>query len=187
VNLPASVEGRDSLRLFLALRLPEPALDAIVDWQSAGLGAPDDSRLVRRDQLHVTLAFLGRRPLEELEPIAAELRIASAAAGPIVLTPARYRETRSVGMLVFEDEDGRTTALAEDVHGRLERLGVYERERRPWLPHLTVLRFRRPPRLRPETLPELGPVSPSEAAVYHSLLRPTGAQYDVLESIALGG
>jgi 2'-5' RNA ligase len=187
VNLPASVEGRDSLRLFLALRLPERALDAIVEWRASGLGAPDDARLVRRDQLHVTLAFLGRRPVDELEPIGAELREASAGAGPIVLTPSRYRETRSVGMLVFEDEGGRATALAEDVHGRLERLGVYQRERRAWLPHLTVLRFRRPPRLRPETLPDLGAVSPSEAAVYHSLLRPTGAQYDVLESIALGG
>ena len=31
------------------------------------------------------------------------------------------------------------------LHERLEALGVYEREKRPWLPHLTVLRFREPP------------------------------------------
>src|SRR5215211_4532760 len=58
--------------------------------------------------------------------------------------------------------------------------------RRAWLPHVTVLRFRERPRLRPE-LPDLGEVSPSEAAVYSSVLRPTGAQYEILESVPLGG
>jgi hypothetical protein len=40
--------------------------------------------------------------------------------------------------------------------------------------------------LHPE-LPALGQISPSEAAVYHSVLRRDGAQYDVLRSVALGG
>ena len=82
--------------------------------------------------------------------------------------------------------EGRATDLADDVHRRLERLGVYEREQRRWLPHLTVARFRRPPRLKP-SLPDLGEVSPSEAAVYLSTLRPGGAQYEILESVSLGG
>ena len=68
----------------------------------------------------------------------------------------------------------------------LEELGVYERERRDWLPHVSVARFREQPRLQP-SLPELGEFSPSEAAVYHSLLRPGGASYEILESFALGG
>ena len=89
-------------------------------------------------------------------------------------------------MLVFSDEDGRAAALAGDLHGRLEELGVYEREQRRWLPHATVLRFRRMPRLRP-ALPHLGDLSPSEAAVYHSLLRRGGAQYEALETVRLGG
>jgi 2'-5' RNA ligase len=89
-------------------------------------------------------------------------------------------------MLVFSDEDGCATRLADDLHGRLEELAVYEREQRPWLPHVTVLRFKRAPRLRP-SLPDLGRVSPSEAAVYHSLLRRGGAQYEALETVRLGG
>jgi 2'-5' RNA ligase len=89
-------------------------------------------------------------------------------------------------MLVLDDAEGCAAALATDLFERLERLGVYERERRPWLPHVTVLRFRRPPRLRPP-LPDLGEFSPSGAAVYHSVLRPGGAQYEVLEFVDLGG
>jgi 2'-5' RNA ligase len=88
-------------------------------------------------------------------------------------------------MLVCDDKDDRAKALAEGLHERLERLGVYERERRPWLPHLTVIRFRTRPRLQPP-LPDLGPVVTSEAAVYMSVLRPSGAQYEVLQSVAVG-
>lgn len=181
---PDTVRGRDRLRLFCALTLPDGVLDRLCRWQREELVC--DARAVPREHLHVTLAFLGGRPAEEVEPIARELREAAAASGPIELAVRRYRETRSVGMLVLDDRGGHATALAEDLHRRLERLGVYEREKRPWLPHVTVLRFRRPPRLAP-SMPDLGPFAPSGAAVYHSVLRSGGAQYEVLESVALGG
>jgi 2'-5' RNA ligase len=182
VNLPASVEGRERARLFCALRLPDDTLERLSDWQAGHL----EGRLVVREHLHITLAFLGHRPVAELEPIVGATRDAASGARPMRLEPVRYRETRSVGMLVLSDADGAATRLAEDLHGRLERLGVYERENRPWLPHLTVLRFRQRPRLRPP-LPELGEFSPSDAAVYHSVLRSGEAQYVVVESFALGG
>ncbi len=89
-------------------------------------------------------------------------------------------------MLVLDDEEGRAGALAADLHGRLERLGVYRREGRPWLPHVTVARFRARPGLQPG-LPPVRTFVPSDAAAYLSRLRPSGAQYDVLESVALGG
>ena len=184
-----TVEGGERQRLFCALTLPDPVLDRLVEWQAHELRGPnsaDGARIVPRQNLHVTVAFLGNRPAAEAAPIGAELRAAAAAAGPIRLRVQRYRETRSVGMVVLEDVGGHAAPFALDVFERLERLGVYERERRPWLPHVTVLRFRRPPRLRPP-LPDLGEVSPSGAAVYHSLLRPGGAQYVVLESSGLGG
>jgi len=183
VNLPASVEGRERARLFCGLRLPDQALDTLQEWQSAHV---TEGRPVTRDNLHVTLAFLGHRQVEEVEPILVALREAAAAAGPIRLVPERYRETRSVGMLVMKDLGGQATRLAEDLQGRLERLGVYELEQRQWLPHLTVVRFRERPRLQPP-LPDLGELSPSDAAAYHSVLRSSGAQYVVVESFALGG
>lgn len=144
------------------------------------------ARLVSRDNLHVTLAFLGSRPAGEAAAIGAELRAAASAAARPVFEVAGYRETRSVGMLTLADESGHAAALADDLFGRLEQLGVYRREQRRWLAHLTVVRFRERPRLRP-ALPELPPFSPSDAAVYLSRLRPSGAQYVVLESFGLGG
>jgi RNA 2',3'-cyclic 3'-phosphodiesterase len=157
-------------------------VESIAAWQLGELGG----RVVPPGNLHVTLAFLGSRPRSDLAPVAGAVREAAGRAERPELEVRGYRETRSVGMLVCDDQDGHAAALADDLFGRLEALGVYERERRPWLPHVTVIRFRDRPRLDPE-LPALGRFSPSDAAVYLSRLHPSGAQYEVLESFALGG
>jgi 2'-5' RNA ligase len=183
---PGSVEEHERLRLFAALPLPEDAVGRLVAWQERELTAAREARLVPRGNLHVTLAFLGSRPASDVHGILAVLREAASTAERGVLAASRYRETRSVAMLVLDDEGERATRLAEGVGEGLERLGVYKREVRRWLPHVTVLRFRRAPRLRPP-LPDLGPISPSEVALYHSVLRPSGAQYEILQSVPLGG
>ncbi|HVA31797.1 MAG TPA: RNA 2',3'-cyclic phosphodiesterase [Gaiellaceae bacterium] len=188
MTVPDSVGGDERLRLFLALRLPEPALDALERWQGRHL--PSRSvRVVPREQLHVTLAFLGHRPAGELPGIVGALReVAAGTPGKLRLTPVHYRETRSVAMLVLADEGGRTAALADGLQGRLEALGVYRREGREWLPHVTVARFRERPGLRPEP-PNRGTyvLIPSDASAYLSRLRPGGAQYEILETVPLGG
>jgi 2'-5' RNA ligase len=186
MNPAGSLEGDASLRLFCALRLPDVVLDGLVEWGRSELPEERGVRRVIRSNLHVTLAFLGRRPATDVPAIAGTLRDAAVGARPACFEVSRYRETRSVGMLVLADEEARATALAQDLHRRLERLGVYKPEQRQWLPHLTVVRFRQRPRLVP-AIPELGPFGPSDAALYHSVLRSTGAQYEVLETFALGG
>jgi RNA 2',3'-cyclic 3'-phosphodiesterase len=183
---PDTVEGHERIRLFAGLPLPQDVVERLAAWQRRALAGHSDVRLVPPENIHVTLAFLGPRPVADVDGIVGVLREAAGAAERPVLAVSGYRETRSVGMLVLEDEADRATRLAEAVGEGLERLGVYERERRRWLPHVTVLRFRRPPRLRPP-LPEPGPISPSEAALYHSVLRRSGAQYEILQSVPLGG
>lgn len=173
--------GDDRIRLFLALRLPDEALDALAAWQVGLRG-----RLVARESLHVTLAFLGHRPRTELDAVVRELRAGAAAAAPILLEPRRYRETRSAAMLVLRDDESHAAALAHDLHDRLSRLGIYEPEAREWLPHLTVARFRQRPRRQPG-LPRLGRFAPSDAAAFLSRLSPSGARYELHESVALGG
>jgi len=185
------VAGDGRIRLFCALQLPEEALDGVAAWQEHAL-AGARGRLVPRGNLHITLAFLGSRPAGELGGIAEALRAASAAAPRgIELRPLRYRETGSmrsggVGMIVLEDPTGAATALAEDVQGRLEALGAYRRARRPWLPHVTVLRFRSSEGLRPEVANRCS-IRVVRSALYRSSLGHGGARYDALETAALGG
>jgi 2'-5' RNA ligase len=175
------VTGDARLRLFCALRLPSDARQAVADWQNLHL---QGVRLVAPGNLHLTLAFLGSRPAAEVPAIAAALVAAAGNAGPIRLQARRYAERSSVSMIVFDDLGEAGAALAADLGARLERLGVYRPEHRPWLPHVTVARFRQRPRLTPQP-PELGEVSPSDAAVYSSVLRPTGAQYRALQIAVL--
>jgi 2'-5' RNA ligase len=181
----ASVESDERLRLFLGFAIPDGAALEIVRWQRDELDRTN-VRVVPRDNMHVTIAFLGSRPAGEVGAIADVLRKVVHGVAKPLLTAKRYRETRSVGMLVLDDERGRATRIAEAAHRGLAQLGVYEPERRPWLPHLTVVRFRERPRLEP-SIPDLGTVTMSDAAVYMSRLRPTGAQYEVVESVPLGG
>ena len=176
----ATVEGDARLRLFLALQLPDHVEAALRTWCERHLAG---GRLV--DTYHATLAFLGWQPETVVPAIVDVLREETLVTGTVLLAPERYRETRSVGMLVLSDAGGEATRLAERLHARLEALAVYRRERRPWLPHVTVLRFRERPRLDPP-LPEIEPFAPSGAAAFLSRLHPTGARYEVLESCSLG-
>ena len=178
---PGSVEGDERLRLFLALQLPDDAVAALVEWQSSELRG----RSVPPGNLHVPLAFLGNRPAGERPAVLGVLEESAGEAAPAALEVVRWRETRSVGMLALRDPGGDSVRLAERLHGRLGALGLYGPEARPWLPHVTVLRFRERPRLRPP-VPELSFVS-SDAAAYLSRLHPSGARYEVLKSFPLGG
>ena len=107
---PGTVEGDGPIRLFLALELPDDAVVELVRWgkQHLGHGRPVES-------FHVTLAFLGSQPRAALEPIVAALRRQVLSTEPFELEPVRYRETRSVGMLVLADPSGGATSLAERV------------------------------------------------------------------------
>src|SRR6266851_1917209 len=99
-----TVEGGERQRLFCALTLPGTALDPVAAWQIRELTRTERTSgtwIVPRENLHATVAFLGSRPAGEAEAIGRELGAAAAAAGPIRLDLRRYRETRSVGMLVF--------------------------------------------------------------------------------------
>jgi 2'-5' RNA ligase len=186
VSPPASFEGNERIRLFCALRLRPETVERLVGWQADVYADVRGVRPVSAANLHVTLAFLGHRPASELDGILEALRDAAAAAVVPRLAVRGYRETRSVGMLACDDEAGRAAALAADLHERLARLGVYEPERRGWLPHVTVARFRKRPRIRP-ALPGLAPFAPSDVAAFLSRLRPGGAYYEVLESMEVGG
>jgi 2'-5' RNA ligase len=182
-----------TLRLFLALLVPERAVEELARWRDAEVLARvperfrDDVRPV--EGFHVTLAFLGSRPRAEFPEIVDALRGAAAQTPPFELVPTRYRETRSVGMVVLADPSGEATTLADRLHGCLEKLGVYEREARPWLPHATVVRFRSrrrdQGRKRPRLVvapPDAGPFVPSGAAAFVSRLHPSGARYEILET-----
>ena len=91
---PASVGSDERIRLFLGLRLRDTDLDTLVAWQAGRL---ERMRVLPRDHLHVTLAFLGHRPTAELPAIVDALRAAAAEVdGEIRLTVKTGDTTQTV-------------------------------------------------------------------------------------------
>ncbi|MFZ1879275.1 MAG: RNA 2',3'-cyclic phosphodiesterase [Gaiellaceae bacterium] len=180
--------GGEKLRLFCAYPLPPASVAEIAAWQHEHLRGPagQGARLVPPENLHVTLAFLGSRPAGDVPAIGRALADAAAGSGPSALQPVSFRQGRGVGMIVCNDAAGTAGAFAAEVAERLEALGVYRREARAWLPHVTVLRSKRG---GGASLPvaNIRSINVVRAALYASALRPTGAHYDVLETVALGG
>jgi RNA 2',3'-cyclic 3'-phosphodiesterase len=132
-------------RLFVACDLPHAVAVAIGDWQDAELGARDDVRVA--SSLHLTLCFLGDVAVERVPVVIEALsalsfhRFELEVAGVLFLPE---RGGKRVVALELEDCDGALTALQADVAHMLAERGLYKPEKRPFLPHMTVARYRRP-------------------------------------------
>jgi 2'-5' RNA ligase len=184
-------EAPSSVRLFVALDLPADAREAIVAWQGRVFGGHGRAvRLVRPESLHVTLAFLGHHPPDELDAIraAAFSRVDGlpaprlAGAGVKGVPPRRAR----LWAIDLDDPGGRAGAVQAAVAEPLAAGGWYRPEKRPFWPHVTVARLRareRPPRVEAE--PPAVAFTASEVVLYRSRLSRAGADYEPLARMRL--
>jgi 2'-5' RNA ligase len=138
---------------------------------------------VRKEALHATLAFLGWREEADAGRVDAAIRDVVRPVGPLwlgdaILLPPRRPRVMAVEL---EDPSGSSVALQAGISAALRAAGLYEPERRPWLPHVTIARARgRVPRDPP--LPDV-PVlefQPPSVSVYRSVPAPGGSRYDAL-------
>ena len=182
-----------SARLFVALELSETARDALTRWRSdAVASAVSGLRAVRSDDLHATLCFLGSRPEDEIDHIAAACGVVAgepgveSAFGEALWLPARRPRVLAVSLL---DPDGRLGRLQATLSAALVAGGWYAAESRPFLAHVTVARVGREARVRAVSLPappgDLA-VRCSRVTLYRSRLGSGGARYEPLVSISLG-
>jgi 2'-5' RNA ligase len=183
-----------SARLFAALELPAPVREALAAFGHAAAEGDFALRPVRDDALHVTLAFLGHRPLDDIEPAAEAVREAALAGDapadlalgePLWLAPRRPH-VLTVAVL---DRDGALMALQERVVGALADTIGYEPERRRFRPHVTVARVRHGARPRLGGLPEApsGAFAGDAVTLYRSYLGGGPARYEAVERVALAG
>jgi RNA 2',3'-cyclic 3'-phosphodiesterase len=177
------------LRLFVALDLPETARSALLAFREAAAD-PEVWRPVAPEAIHLTLAFLGRRPETDVAAIEGVLRAASGPAPRLALAAGLLLPPRRARVLCAEvdDPDGTLVALQERVSNGLAEAGVYEPEKRPYRAHVTVARLR--PRKRPPRAvsgePEPLEFSGGPLTLYVSRLHPKGARYEPLARVSLG-
>ncbi len=173
-----------SLRLFVALDLPEAARAALAAFRDEAAD-PAVWRPVPDVSLHVTLAFLGHRPDEHAGAVAGVLDgLADHPAptlsldGALLLPPRRAR----VLSVALEDAGGALGRLQADVSEALAGAGLYEPEARPFRPHVTVARLRSGARAPRAIAASPGPLAFAAGAVvlYRSRLGRGGAAYEPL-------
>lgn len=177
-------------RLFVALELPEAVRGALAGWAGRELAGHAELRVLDATSLHVTLCFLGERPLAEAAAIG---QAAAACARPLArlevgasawLPPRRPR----VLAVDLGDGGGSLTSLQADVASAMGRAAGHVPERRPFRPHVTVARVRGSAVVRPWDLaaPEIEPFDAPSLALLRSYTGQAGARYEVLVRVRLG-
>ena len=184
---PASPGPPAGLRLFVALELPDAARAALVAFRDAAAD-PAVWRPLPPEALHLTLAFLGRRPAGDVATVEGVLREAAgpaprrAMAGGVLLPPRRAR----VLCAALSDLDGTLAELQARVSDGLAAAGVYVPEKRAFRAHATVARLRpreRAPRAV-EAAPEPLDFHGEALTLFVSRLHPHGARYEPLVRVS---
>jgi 2'-5' RNA ligase len=169
------------LRLFVALELPAAARAALVAFRDAAAD-PEIWRPIPPEALHLTLAFLGRRPSTDVSTIEGVLHAAAGPAPRLALRDALLLPPRRARVLCasLADLDGTLAALQARVSDGLAAAGVYVPEKRPYRAHATVARLRpraRAPRSVDATLEPLE-FAGEALTLFESRLHPHGARYE---------
>jgi RNA 2',3'-cyclic 3'-phosphodiesterase len=190
-------------RLFVAVDPPTSVREELVEWArgvAAGARMAGSSRgwlrLLDADSLHLTLCFLGSRPVGEIEALARALAARAEPSVELSIGAPLWLPTRRPSALAVEvvDRTGELARLQERVGGALADASAWGPERRRFRPHITLARVRGGGRSRSSTRPvreQPLPATPqlsftAEAIVlYRSWLTSEGATYEALAEYAL--
>ena len=195
------VRAGPTLRLFVAIELPEAWLAALAQLQEEmrrALAADPSSkdarvRWVRPEAIHLTLKFLGDAEEEKLESIKRALASAVPERPGVKLALGRagsFRDRRAPRVIWASLEaDDRLRRLAERIETWLAAAG-FPRDRRSFAPHLTLARL--PEELTPPVrervaeittacpLSDVAPFEVERVSLIRSHLGPGGAIYERL-------
>lgn len=177
------------MRAFVAI-FPPPEIQETLLRAAKNISVDGNIRWVRRENVHLTLKFLGDIEEGMLEGVRAALAEVAGRHGPFYVRPSglgAFPSGKKARILWAGTHKGSPalSSLAEDVESMLEPLG-FGRERRGYKPHATLGRVRG----RPVRLPDSANIQAPKFAVrrldlIESILGAEGATYRKLESYLL--
>lgn len=133
------------IRIFVAV-FPPPEVQEELFQAARDLQASRDFRLVGQEKIHLTLKFLGDVAEDDLNSVKQALKPMRESHEPFVVSTSTFGAFptgKKARILWAGIEEGRENlrAVAEEVENLLEPAG-FERENRPYIPHLTLGRAR---------------------------------------------
>jgi len=175
-------------RIFIAINLPEGIKTKLLEYRNKWPELP--ARWTTKENLHLTLAFLGNTSDRELAEVCALLKRAGERHSPFSLafTKIAYGPDAKRPQMIWAigEKSAELLALQKDVASTLERTG------QPFSPHLTLARLKsfEFQRIEPEEIPEINEeISLSfdvkSLEVMESRLRRSGSEYTILQSFVL--
>lgn len=184
------------MRIFIAAHVPMPVRKELEGLRSEIEPTGARGRWTKAESMHLTFKFLGETQGSRVPEILDSMERAASGHQPMAL------EARGLGVFPHLQRPrilwaGLTPQqemrlLQEDLEGELESLG-FAPEERSFHPHLTLLRIKsRPDRIRFARLVTshrdscFGQFSLPEMILFQSLLKPEGAEYNVLGRAPLG-
>lgn len=180
----------------MAVDPPAWVCDELIEWARgvvvsarAGGSARRSLRLLGAGSLHLTLCFLGSRPVAEIEALSAVLSGCAEPACELSLGVPLWLPPRRPHALAVEvhDRDGELARLQARLSESLASVSAWRAERRRFRPHITLARGRGPLReLALAATPRLEFV-PEAIVLYRSWLESDGARYEALTSSELLG
>ncbi len=181
------------MRLFVAIALPAAIKDELGALIESQRGALPTAKWVPRENLHLTLSFLGEVSEERVDAIVTALANAVAGVAPFEArlggtgafpTPRRAR----VYWAGLEAPEGRLHGVADAVAASVEPLG-FPPEARAWTPHVTLARMRAPGSLTglPAVSPDPLAFSVSEVTLFRSRLSRPAPRYQPVAGVPFGG
>ena len=166
----------------MALELPEQVVAALHGWALESLRG---LRVLSPEAMHVTLAFLGERPDDEIDAIGeAAMACARPVHGLQPRRPAALGRGRALS-IDLADPHGECASLQQAVGDALAAIGAYEPEQRAFRPHVTVARGHG---VKAHGLPPLPPIDAFDGralTLFQSHLGRGGARYEALVSAPL--
>ncbi|MDF1542464.1 MAG: RNA 2',3'-cyclic phosphodiesterase [Anaerosomatales bacterium] len=184
------------MRVFIGIDLDDDVradLASLCEAIRTGVPAWHPEKWVPAENLHLTLKFLGKVDPASVDDISSALREGLAAQDPFELRVAEPVEAVPVpgrARMLWtrcDDTDGRCAVLARRIDDTLVRFGI-EPESRPFVPHITLVRTRRPkafPGHGAFTTGRISSLSVREVTLYSSVLARSGPIYERIAHITL--
>ena len=186
----------DKVRTFVAIPIPAEIRRRLVEVEQDLMPAKAGVKWVPEDSFHVTLKFLGYVEPERLEAIAGGVEAAIQGTGPFEVELAGVgafpKITRPSVVWVGVTRGGQEMiSLADRIDREMAKIG-FEREKRPFSPHITLGRVKSPENLsglreliERHRNREVGSFGVEQVNIMRSELRITGPIYSVISDFKL--
>ena len=175
-------------RVFIGIPVDKSAQKAI-NKLLTGVKTPDrEVRWVPESNRHMTLAFLGDKPISEVENLTRQFDHTYQGLTPFqfnLSALARFPDTRGRIIALTGEPTAPLENVFQNTRGLLQRNG-FEFDQKKFRPHVTLARIRNPKRLKTAFDQAINiELDMSRITLYQSILTKSGSIYSVLTETRL--